>query len=165
MVPHAYDGYFSSAATAAGALIGLLFVAISVRSDTIFGQKSMAGGEALAITAFTGLVNAFFVSMLALIPAADIGIGAVIGAVISIVSLVRLNRRITVRRRTFSFALTLIAYAAQLIIGMILISRPHDSVQVQNLAYIIFASMAVALQRAWSLMRGRHIVPDSEQAD
>ena len=68
MVPGVYDAYFATLATAAAALIGLLFVAVSVRDDTIFGPNAMPGGEALAITAFTGLVNAFVVSLLGLIP-------------------------------------------------------------------------------------------------
>jgi hypothetical protein len=38
MVPGSYDIYFATMATAAAALIGLLFVAISQRDDTIFGR-------------------------------------------------------------------------------------------------------------------------------
>ena len=57
MVPNVYDAYLGAVATAAAALIGLLFVAVSVRDDTIFGPKAIPGGEALAITAFTGLAD------------------------------------------------------------------------------------------------------------
>jgi hypothetical protein len=63
MVPGVYDAYLAAMATAAAALIGL-FVAVSVRDDTIFGPNAIPGGEALAITAFTGLVNSFVVSLL-----------------------------------------------------------------------------------------------------
>jgi hypothetical protein len=59
MVPAVYDTYLGAAATASAALIGLLFVAVSVRDDSIFGPKATPGGEALAMTAFTGLVNSF----------------------------------------------------------------------------------------------------------
>jgi hypothetical protein len=162
VVPHAFTGYFTAAATAAGALIGLLFVAISFRSDTIFGPKSMPGGEALAITAFTGLVNAFFVALLALVPRINIGYGAALMAVLSGASLLRLNRRISVQRRTLTFATTLLAYTAQLVVGLILIAHPRDYNEVETLTYITIASMGVALQRAWALMRGRHIVSDGE---
>lgn len=158
MIPPAYIGYFTAAATAAGVLIGLLFVAISLRSETIFGPKAMPGGEPLAITAFTGLVNAFFVSILALIPHNNVGFAAVIMSVLSLISLLRLNKRLFVRRRAVTFGLTLVAYAGQLALGVVLLSRPHDSSQVDNLSYIIFFSMAVALQRAWALMRGTHII-------
>ena len=70
------------AVTASAALIGLLFVAVSVRDDSIFGPKATPGGEALAITAFTGLVNSLVVSLLGLIPKVNIGEPAVIAAVI-----------------------------------------------------------------------------------
>ena len=93
MVPGVYDAYLAAMATAAAALIGLLFVAVSVRDDTIFGPNAMPGGEALAITAFTGLVNSFVVSLLGLIPKTNIGEPAVIMAVIGIVAIVRLQRR------------------------------------------------------------------------
>lgn len=48
MVPSSYNAYFAALATGAAALIGLLFVAVSVRDQTIFGPKAVAGGEALA---------------------------------------------------------------------------------------------------------------------
>jgi hypothetical protein len=47
MVPGAFDAYLGAAATASAALIGLLFVAVSVRDDSIFGPKATPGGEAL----------------------------------------------------------------------------------------------------------------------
>src|SRR5437588_5375940 len=49
MVPGGYDAYLAAMATAAAALIVPLFVAVSVRDDTIFGPNAMPGGEALAI--------------------------------------------------------------------------------------------------------------------
>src|SRR5580692_8162883 len=91
MVPGAYDAYLAAMATAAAALIGLLFVAVSVRDDTIFGPKAVPGGEALAITAFTGLVNSLLIALLALIPQDNLGYGAVILAVVSIWSIVQLH--------------------------------------------------------------------------
>jgi hypothetical protein len=109
MVPGVYDAYFAALATAAAALIGLLFVAVSVRDDTIFGPNAMPGGEALAITAFTGLVNSFVVSLLGLIPKINIGEPAVIMAVISIVAIVRLQRRLHTGRNRIVLAITLLA--------------------------------------------------------
>ncbi len=40
MVPSTYDAYFGAVATAAAALIGLLFVASSIRDETLFGNSS-----------------------------------------------------------------------------------------------------------------------------
>ena len=157
MVPDMYDAYLGAVATAAAALIGLLFVAVSVRDDTIFGPKAMPGGEALAITAFIGLVNSFVVSIFGLIPKINIGEPAVIMAVISIVAIVRLQRRLHTGRNGVVLALTLLANAAQLGLGLLLLADSRDSNQLINLSVIIFATLIVSLQRAWSLLRGRHL--------
>ena len=157
MVPGVYDAYFAAMATAAAALIGLLFVAVSVRDDTIFGPNAVPGGEALAITAFTGLVNSFVVSLLGLIPKVNIGEPAVIMAVIGIVAIVRLQRRLHTGRNLLVLAITLLAYAAQLGFGVLLLVDPHDSGQLINLSFIVFVTLIVSLQRAWSLLKGKHL--------
>ena len=157
MVPGVYDAYFAAMATAAAALIGLLFVAVSVRDDTIFGPNAVPGGEALAITAFTGLVNSFVVSLLGLIPKVNIGEPAVIMAVIGIVAIVRLQRRLHTGRNLLVLAITLLAYAAQLGFGVLLLVDPHGSEQLINLSIIVFVTLIVSLQRAWSLLKGKHL--------
>jgi hypothetical protein len=159
MVPASYIGYYTAASTAAGALIGLLFVAMSLRSDIVFGDRALPGGEALANTAFTGLVNSFFVSMLALIPGTrNLSISACLMAAISIVATIRLHRRILVRQgRVLTLAITLLAYAGQLATGLALIAHPHDIGPVRTLAYLMFISLAVALRRAWQLMQGKNL--------
>lgn len=162
MVPTVFIAYFTAVATAAAALIGLLFVAVSLRDESIFGKDARPGGQALAVMAFTGLVNSFAVSLLAMIPDANIGISAIVLAVISLVGSVRLNNRLHAARNAAVFVISLLAYAAQLYCGIVLIVRPHDRGAVMNLAYIVFATMAVALARAWSLLRGKHLA--AEQA-
>jgi hypothetical protein len=160
MVPGEYDAYFAATATAAAALVGLLFVAVSVRDDTIFGPNAIPGGEALAITAFTGLVNSLVVSLVGLIPKVNIGEPAVIMAVIGVVASVRLQRRLHAGRNPRSLivlAVTLLAYAAQFGFGVLLLLKPHDSEWVLNLSFIIFLTLIVSLQRAWSLLKGRHL--------
>jgi hypothetical protein len=165
MVPSAYDAYFTTAASAGAALIGLLFVAIALRDDTIFGRDAAPGGEALAIAAFTGLVNSFVVSLLALIPGTNIGIAAVAMAAVSLTSILRLHSRLhRAGGRSVSVQLfTVVAYVAQLGYGIVLVVRPHDTAAIPNLVYIIFAALAASLQRAWSLVRGRHLLqaPDA----
>jgi hypothetical protein len=158
MVPGVYDAYFAALATAAAALIGLLFVAVSVRDDTIFGPHAMPGGEALAITAFTGLVNSFVVSLLGLIPKVNIGEPAVIMAVISTVAIIRLQRRLHTGKNLMVLAITLLVYAAQLGFGVLLLVDSHDSEQLINLSIIVSVTLIVSLQRAWSLLKGKHLV-------
>jgi hypothetical protein len=156
MVPGAYTAYFAAMATASAALIGLLFVAVSVRDDTIFGPKAMPGGEALAVTAFVGLVSSFVVSLLGLTPKVNIGEPAVIMAVISIVAIVRLQHRLHAGRNPIVLAITLLVYAAQFGFGVLLLVDPHSD-QLTNLSIIVFVPLIVSLQRAWSLLKGKHL--------
>jgi hypothetical protein len=157
VVPDAYDAYLTATATAAAALIGLLFVAVSVRDDTIFGPKAIPGGEALAITAFAGLVNSFVVSVLGLIPKVNIGEPALVMAVISIVTIVRLQRRLHTGGSAVVLAVTLAAYAAQLGFGVLLLVDSKAGDQLINVCFIVFATLIVSLQRAWSLLKGKHL--------
>ena len=157
MVPGAYVAYFAAMATAAAALIGLLFVAVSVRDDSIFGPNAMPGGEALAITTFTGLVNSLVVSLLGLIPKINIGEAAVSMAVIGFIAIVRLHRRLRRGRNLIVLVITLLAYAAQLGLGVLLLVHPHDSNLLINLSIIVFVTLIVSLQRAWSLLKGKHL--------
>ena len=160
MVPGAYDAYFGAMATAAAALVGLLFVVVSVRDETIFGPKAIPGGEALAITAFTGLVNSLVVSLVGLIPQVNVGEPAVIMAVIGIVASVRLQRRLHAGRNPRNLivlVVTLLAYTAQFGFGVLLLLKPHEKDWVLNLSFIVFLTLIVSLQRAWSLLKGRHL--------
>jgi hypothetical protein len=164
MVPSSFHDYLGAAASAAAALIGLLFVAVSVREESIFGAKAMPGAEAVAITAFAGLVNSFVVSLLGLLPHTDIGTAAAVMAVISIVTIVRVqDRRQTTRSHTL-LGLTLIAYTGQLICGLVLTAKPHDTGLIPDLAYIMFASLVVSLERAWTLLKGKHIILRTDAA-
>ena len=80
MVPSTYASFFDAASQAAGALIGLLFVVIALKPGKIVGDRAEPASRSLAASSFIGLVNAFFVSLLALIPGHhNIGIGAAIG--------------------------------------------------------------------------------------
>jgi hypothetical protein len=157
MVPSSYTSFFTATATGAAALIGLLFVAITVRNDTIFGAKAVAGGEALAITAFSGLVNSLVISLLALIPQDNIGVGAVTLSIITIVSIIRLHNRLHWARNTLLLGLAVIAYVLQFIFGIILIHNQHDASAVNNISYVVFATLIISLQRAWSLLKGKHL--------
>jgi hypothetical protein len=162
MVPSSYFTYFAATATGAAALIGLLFVAVSIRDQTIFGPKAVAGGEALAISAFSGLVNTLVVSLLAMIPQDNIGVGAVILAVLNSVSVIRLHNRLHWARNTIVLALAIIAYAIQLAFGILLLIKQNDTSAVNNLCYVVFATMIFSLQRAWSLLRGDHLTRGHE---
>jgi uncharacterized membrane protein len=158
VVPAEFNGYFAAAAAAAGVLIGLLFVAVSLRSDTVFGDDAPAAGRAQAGSAFISLANCFFVSLVALIPAAGLGVVAIIMSVISGVSTVRMHGRMARQElRIAMLALSLVTYLFQLVIGILLVISPGDHTEVYSVAYLEIALFAVALGRAWGLVQGKHL--------
>jgi hypothetical protein len=159
VIPAAFTGYFAAAATAAGALIGLLFVAISLRADSVLGDQAGPRGRAMSGSAFTALSNSFFVSLIALIPQASLGIEAAVLALLSLYNTIRLHRGLARHEAApHLLVLSLAAYLGQLVVGVLLIISPHDASLVYDMAYLLIASFAAALGRAWALVQGKHVV-------
>src|SRR5438093_947890 len=69
-----FETFFLASSGASAALIGLLFVAVSIAPEKVFGSDAEAVRQAQALSAFTALANAFFISMASLIPDVRIGI-------------------------------------------------------------------------------------------
>lgn len=159
MVPSNLLGYFAACSAAAGALIGLLFVAVSLRPESIFGDNAVPSARRLAESSFTGLVNAFFLSLIALIPGTELGYPAAILAAISL--WVTLRRHIRMRGTSQLTVLlsTLAVYLAELGVGIAAIVSPSTSTFVYVLAYLIIGALSVALTRAWALLAGRGVTP------
>lgn len=163
MVPDDFTGYFAAAATAAGALIGLLFVAASLRPDTVLGRGAPAAARAIAGSAFTALVNSFFVSLIALVPGTRLGYTATVMALISLWSTLHLHRQVPRHEvNAVQLVLALVAYLGQLGVGVASIFSPGTSGYVEAVAYLLVASFAVALRRAWSLLQGRHLPSEQD---
>jgi hypothetical protein len=165
MVPSVYTGYFSAASAAAGALIGLLFVAVSLNPESIFGENGTAQGRSMAGGAFIGLVDVFFLSLMALIPNIDLGTVAVGLGLVALVATVNLHRRLPKREFHLTLlALSAAAFVAQMTEGTLLLISPHQRSLVGDLAALSIASLSVALARAWALMEGRHLRSASASA-
>jgi hypothetical protein len=81
VVPLSYHDFFGGCATVAGALIGLLFVAISVSPEKLAGDRSSADLQVKAGAAFSALVNTLVIALVALLPGT--GFGAAIIALAS----------------------------------------------------------------------------------
>jgi hypothetical protein len=163
VIPAAFTGYFTATAAAAGVLIGLLFVAVSLRPETVFGGSSSAAGRAQAGAAFNSLANCFFVSLVALIPQAGLGVVAIIMSIISLLATVRLHGQAARQElQIVMLALSLVTFGFQLVIGILLVVSPGDHGWVYTAAYLQIALFAVALSRAWGLVQGKHLRPSSQ---
>lgn len=142
----------------AGALIGLLFVAISVSPEKIAGAKAIAEHQVRAAAAFSVLVDTLVIALIALLPEARLG-PAVVTLAAGLAStaglLILLYRKGRVRIRLGQAVLLLIPfglYGLQLANGLRLEGAPHDTSQIGNLGGLTIGFFAFAIARAWELV-------------
>jgi hypothetical protein len=165
MVPSSFGNYFVAMASAGGALIGLLFVAVSIRPERIFGSGAQAQQQAVAANAFSALVNAFFISAAGLIPDHGvIGPTTLVMAIMGILSAVSLAARtvraewrrgrhwLTFGRILFMIGVSLAIYAIEINNAVTLIRNPRDTDAVYTLAALVLAVYGIGLIRAWELL-------------
>ncbi|MGH2487080.1 MAG: hypothetical protein ACRDHE_13810 [Ktedonobacterales bacterium] len=169
MISSQFANYFLASAGAGAALIGLLFVAISVRPEHTLGGGAHPVRRGVASGAFTALTNAFFVSMFALIPQTNVGVVALIVGVVDVIITLRLGRATLLDRRRARgkkgrwgalsrYAVTLVGsvtlYAFEAFTGMELLLHPHAGGTIIGLAEILLGVYAVGLARSWELLGG-----------
>jgi hypothetical protein len=161
VVPDNVHDFFLGSAGVAGALIGLLFVAISVAAGRLSGDRAPVHRirAAAALTAFT---NTLTVSLFALVPGHKIGptavaagAGGIAFVAASLLSLVRLRQ---VRWSTARDALFLVGLTATFVIqtlqGVDLLDRPGDAGAVNTIAILVVVCFLIGISRAWELIGG-----------
>jgi hypothetical protein len=166
VVPEDFHDFFVASAGVAGALIGLLFVAISVASDRLAKAEASAQVHRIrAYAALTSFTNALAVSLFALLPGEKIGetsfIVAVLGLAFVAAALLSLYRLRQVRWTTVRDGIFLVGLAAifiyQLIAGLSVANHPDDSGSVDAIAILVIVSFIVGISRAWELIGGPSI--------
>jgi hypothetical protein len=161
VVPENIHDFFVAGASAAGALIGLLFVAISVAADRLAQAREGAQVHRIrASAALTAFINALMVSLLALVPGRKIGLTAATVAIIgltfvvaSLLSLIRLRQLEWRTLRDAFFLIGLVAmFVVQLIAGINVIVHPGDSGAVNTIAIVVAFCFLIGIDRAWELI-------------
>jgi Kef-type K+ transport system membrane component KefB len=152
-----YTSFFAGSAGVSGALVGLLFVALSVSPERLKATRESAEHQAIAATAFTALTDALFLSMSGLLPGNGTQTASLVLGVISLSSTVGLIVRLWQARsggtlsRRWPVLLVLIfaVYATQAATSFI----PSTTAQAHSLAAVfVFILFAVGIARSWELL-------------
>jgi len=166
-----FGPFFGATAAVAGALIGLLFVALSVAPERTDPEERVVGDVRAGI-AFSCLVNPLAVSLFALIP--GIGVGqpvGVIGAVsfASCCALALVLARETApgrlrRQQLWRLAVQALVFAYAAVVGFELAHRPHDIGLERTICVLIVVLFLIGIARAWQLIGARDTSLVSEVA-
>lgn len=166
MVPEQIHDFFLASGGVAGALIGLLFVAISVSADRLARQGHAAQLHRVrASAALTAFLNALVVSLFALIPGHKIGLTAVAVGILGLgfVAAAQLSlwreehiRWATVRDAVFLIGLVVV-FVLQVITGVQIVIQPDDSGNVNQIAALVIICFLIGIARAWELIGGPSI--------
>jgi len=128
VTPAALHDFFVASAGVAGALIGLLFVAISVSQERLAEEGDTQIHRVRASAALTAFTNALSVSLFALVPGETV----------------------------FVFVLAAM-FVLQMVYGLLVIAHPHDASAVRTIAVLVIVFFAIGIARSWELIGGPSI--------
>jgi hypothetical protein len=167
MLPNSFVAFFAASAGAGAALVGLLFVAISVDPERIVAPDAPIERQAMAASTFTALLNAFFISLVALIPDAALAGITIVMSSISLLNSLYLAWSLfrhwrgwrALIRGAFLIVVGLAIYAYELYAGIVLAransSGPSFVSTLSTLAFLVVAVYGIGLTRAWQLLGAR----------
>jgi hypothetical protein len=165
VVPTDFNPFFGACASVSGALIGLLFVAISVSPEKLSSENENVEHQVKAAAAFAALANTLIVALFALTPGngfgealfflACVGLAGTAGLLIFFV----VNRSHEDRVRLDQILLlagSFVLYTLQLLNGLHLWHVPHDVGAISAQAEVLVVFFILAIARAWDLVGARN---------
>ena len=160
MVPSEFKDFFVAGTSAGAALIGLLFVAIAVAPERTVMSGAPSESRAVASSAFTALVNAFFISFNALLPHSNMtwlslvmsGIGITNSLLLGFTELRKPSNWREGIRRSVLILTSLILYGFELYYAILLLNSPNDAGSVSALATLVMGVYGLGIIRAWELL-------------
>lgn len=163
IIPDDYREFFVAAAGASGALIGLLFVAVSVFPERARAAATRVEYRTRASAALVVFTNALVLSLAALVPNVDLGWWSVAsGAAVLVFGASTARSLVTAVRRGLGHWSSLGLVVALLVIagyeisaGIQMITDNTDLQAIHTLDYLVIADLGLGIARAWSLVSSR----------
>jgi hypothetical protein len=165
MTPPSFDTFFAASAGVAGALIGLLFVAVSVAQERLTSENANPAHRLRASAALTSFGNALAVALFGLVPGVGLGGPAlVVGllgllfVVASLLLLLRVRESHPVPPRDVLFLAGLaVVFGLQLYYALRLLSKAGDVGAARGVAVLVIVCFFIGIARAWELVGGPSI--------
>jgi len=164
VVPADFQPFFTASVAASAALIGLLFVSISIAPERVFGENAESSRQAQALSSFTALTNVFFISFASLIPKIPIGPVVTVVAVPAILQTLGVLLLLpmwradhTLRRGLFLFLISFGIYGFEISIGIQLWLGSSSTGAMTALLELLLGAYAIGLGRAWELLGARRL--------
>jgi hypothetical protein len=159
-----YENFFIASSGASAAILGLLFVAVTVANTDDADLKTRERRTVLAGSAFLALIDVFFVSILALTGGTVVlGLSSLVMAIVGLLGTSRLiprswragnfSRGFPTRRLNLVFAsISAGGYSVQLGLSVALVADDHSSALQRALVLVVVCFYGSALGRAWDVM-------------
>jgi hypothetical protein len=157
--------FFAGSASVAGALIGLLFVAISVAPEGVLGPDASEAHSVRAAAALTAFTNALAVALFGLVPGFDAGDAATVVAIFGLLFIAGSLMRVVPAWRAKRIKLSDVSYligllgvfVIQLIVGLGLDRHAGDKGDLQTICVLVIVCCLVGIARSWELVGGPNI--------
>ncbi len=163
MVPPAFMTFFATSASAGAALVGLLFVAVSIAPHETVKVGAPIERQAASSSSFTALINAFFISLGALIPASNLGLVTGVMAGVALLNTFALARHLVypwpgwshLAQRGLLVAAGFVIYGYELYFAVSLLMTPGDHGPLYGLMGLVIGVYGLGIVRAWQLLGAR----------
>jgi hypothetical protein len=163
VAPADYHDFFLGSVTLGGALVGLLFVAVSVNPGGI-GERGAPAKRVQATTALAAFLSPLFISLVALLPAGNIGATAIaLGSTgaFTMLSLLlvtlRRHRDVSIWPRISMIVLVagqFTAYVIQIFLGAHLLGNSGAGGSLGSLTSLMIVFFAFGVVRTWEYVDG-----------